>query len=289
MSDPARQLRAVGEANQAVQGVAGQALEWVRLSEQRVKDAEARADGVRDQLKDRAMETLRKVSEEAKSRIAAEREGREEAEAKDPGGVGALYRAATAVYQLKLRTEQEREEAFARAAGAQEEADKAVAEAVEHLRVEADRREREAREVAQAEADRRVAAAEQRAAEAEAAAAEAHETAVRLETEIERRVMEGTEDVRREAEESIRTLVEKVEEEATQSARSRAEEQLRVESDRIRVQAEKREERARQATEDEIKASANKAKREVLAAAEENSPTWLRSDSGASTAGYRTF
>ena len=46
MSDPARQLRAVGEANQAVQGVAGQALEWVRLSEQRVKDAEARADGV---------------------------------------------------------------------------------------------------------------------------------------------------------------------------------------------------------------------------------------------------
>ena len=218
MSDPARQLRAVGEANQAVQGVAGQALEWVRLSEQRVKDAEARADGVRDQLKDRAMETLRKVSEEAKSRIAAEREGRP-----------------------------------------------------------------------QAEADRRVAAAEQRAAEAEAAAAEAHETAVRLETEIERRVMEGTEDVRREAEESIRTLVEKVEEEATQSARSRAEEQLRVESDRIRVQAEKREERARQATEDEIKASANKAKREVLAAAEENSPTWLRSDSGASTAGYRTF
>ena len=236
MSDPARQLRAVGEANQAVQGVAGQALEWVRLSEQRVKDAEARADGVRDQLKDRAMETLRKVSEEAKSRIAAEREGRQYA--------------------------------------------RQCAQC---------RREREAREVAQAEADRRVAAAEQRAAEAEAAAAEAHETAVRLETEIERRVMEGTEDVRREAEESIRTLVEKVEEEATQSARSRAEEQLRVESDRIRVQAEKREERARQATEDEIKASANKAKREVLAAAEENSPTWLRSDSGASTAGYRTF
>ena len=75
--------------------------------------------------------------------------------------------------------------------------------------------------------------------------AESHETAVRLETEIERRVMEGTEEVRREAEESVRKLVEKVEREAEEVARARAEEQLQAESDRIRSQAERREERAR--------------------------------------------
>ena len=46
------------------------------------------------------------------------------------------------------------------------------------------------------------------------APSEAHETAVRLETEIEERVMEGTVEVRREAEERVRKLVEKVEGEA---------------------------------------------------------------------------
>ena len=92
----------------------------------------------------------------------------------------------------------------------------------------------EARQQIQAEADERIAAAEQRAAEAEAQAAESHEAAVRLETEIEQRVMAGTEDVRREAEESIRQLLEKVEREAEEAARTRAEDQLRVESDRIR-------------------------------------------------------
>ena len=66
------------------------------------------------------------------------------------------------------------------------------------------------------QADHRIAAAEQRAAEAEAAAAEAHEVAVRLEAEIEERVMQGTEDVRREAEERVRKLVEKVEGEAAE-------------------------------------------------------------------------
>ena len=64
---------------------------------------------------------------------------------------------------------------------------------------------------------------------------------------------------------------------------------MRVESDRIRIQAERREERAREVTEDEIKASANKAKREVLAAAEDSAPTWLRNESGSSGSGYRTF
>ena len=69
----------------------------------------------------------------------------------------------------------------------------------------------EAVAAAREEADRRVAAAEQRAAEAEARATEAHETAVRLEAEIEERVMKGTADVRREAEERVRKLIEKFE------------------------------------------------------------------------------
>ena len=64
-----------------------------------------------------------------------------------------------------------------------------------------------------------------------------------------------------------------------------------MESDRIRVQAQKREERVREATEDEIKASVGRARREAQAAAEEIAPTWLRNgkESKASTAGYRTF
>ena len=40
MSDPARQLRAVGEATETMHGVAKQALEWVRVSEERVAAAE---------------------------------------------------------------------------------------------------------------------------------------------------------------------------------------------------------------------------------------------------------
>jgi hypothetical protein len=45
----------------------------------------------------------------------------------------------------------------------------------------------------------------------------------------------------------------------------------------------------REATEDEIKASVSKARRQAEAAAEENAPSWLRAESKASTAGYRTF
>ena len=91
--------------------------------------------------------------------------------------------------------------------------------------------------------------------------------------------MEGTEEVRREAEERVRKLVEKVEHEAEELARARAEDQLQAESSRIRQQAERREERARRVAEDEIKATANKAKREALAAADETAPAWARSRS----------
>ena len=58
-------------------------------------------------------------------------------------------------------------------------------------------------------------------------------------------------------------MLEKVEREAEEAARNRAEDQMRVESDRIRIQAQKREERVREATEDEIKASVGKARREA--------------------------
>lgn len=100
--------------------------------------------------------------------------------------------------------------------------------------------------------------------------------------------MQGTVDVRREAEERVQKLIEKVEGEAEERARVRADGQLHAESERIRGQAEQREERLRRAAEEEIKASAKRARREALAAADETAPTWSRSESP-SGAGYRTF
>ena len=72
-------------------------------------------------------------------------------------------------------------------------------------------------------------------------------------------------------------------------ARTRAEQALKAESDRIRIQAEQREERVRRAAEDEIKASTSRARREVLAAAEKTAPSWERREPSASGSGYRTF
>jgi len=69
MSEPARQLRAVGEATETMHGVAKQALEWVRVSERRVAEAEARADRVGAELKGRAMGTLRGVAAEARAKL----------------------------------------------------------------------------------------------------------------------------------------------------------------------------------------------------------------------------
>src|SRR3954449_6772372 len=76
MGEPVRQLQQVGEATRAMRGVADQALEWVRVSEERVAAAEKRADEVKDQVKERAMLTLRRVSAEAREKIAAERTAR---------------------------------------------------------------------------------------------------------------------------------------------------------------------------------------------------------------------
>jgi hypothetical protein len=289
MSEPARQLRAVGEATQTMHGVAQQALEWVKVSEERAAAAEARSEKVRAELKQRAMETLRGISAEARKRIAAERQAREQVEANlaaaEQGRELAEQgrdRSEKSFEDLQQSSQAEREKLIAHATAARKAAEKTAADAVAGVDREIAIKVAAAREEAEAEADRRV-------AHAAAAAAEAHESSVRLETEIERRVMEGTEDVRREAHDSVRKLVEKVEREAEEAARARAEEQLRVESDRIRVQAQRREERAREGAESEIKASASKAKREAQAAAEDTAPTWLRAESAASTAGYRTF
>jgi vacuolar-type H+-ATPase subunit E/Vma4 len=102
--------------------------------------------------------------------------------------------------------------------------------------------------------------------------------------------MQGTEEVRREAEESVKRLVEKFEGEAEELARNRAKDHLQAESDRIRKQAEQREERARRAAEEEIKASASRARREAVAAAAEAAPSWASPEEESSrVSGYRTF
>ena len=63
-----------------------------------------------------------------------------------------------------------------------------------------------------------------------------------------------------------------------------------AESERIKQQALRREERARAATEEEIRASVSRARREVQAVAEDDGPTWLqRQPKQQSRAGYRTY
>ena len=315
MSEPARtprnpavQLKAVGEAREEIQGVAGQALEWLKVSEQRVAAAEARNEKVREQLKERALGTMRKFSAEAKAKVESERGARLAAEAKLQGqeakvaaAEGARDRAEKNFEEQQQSADAERErlmgqvseartEAEAAQAEARNEAQREVTEARLEIKAEIEKQVKQASERIQAEADRKIAAAEQRAAEAERASEESHETAVRIETEIERRVMEGTEEVRREAEESVRRLVARVEGEAEEAARARAEDQVQAETDRLRVQNERRAERVRAATEDEVKASVSRARREAQAAAQDLAPSWLqREESSAPTAGYRTF
>jgi hypothetical protein len=285
MGEPAVKLDSIAEATEEVRGVAEQALGWVRTSEARVAEAEKG----RAELKKRAKATLAKLGEEGRERIAAERAKRREAEVRGARAEDGRLRSEQAFERSQKRAEADREALTTQMAAQKAEADNALEAAVKRTEGQASERTREVLEKAQQEADRRVAAAEQRAAEAEAKAAEAHEIAVRLEAEIEERVMQGTEEVRRESEERVRRLVEKVEGEAEEKARTRAEEQLKAESERIRGQAEQREERLRHAAEDEIKASAKRARREVLAAADETAPEWERDEASASGAGYRTF
>jgi len=289
MGDPAVQLKAVGAATEELHETAKQALEWVRISEERVAKAEARNEQVRAELRQRAMATLGKLGEEGRERVAAERDKRKAMEARAMRAEADRDRAERSFEQAQDRAQAERGTLATELRSARAESERAIAKAVEVSEREGRQRLQDALDQARLEADQRVAAAEQRAAEAEAAAAQSHELAVRLEAEIEERVMQGTEDVRREAEERVRKLVEKVEGEATEQARARAEEALRAESERIRVQAEQREDRVRRAAEDEIKASASKARREALAAADQTAPSWARRETAASGPGYRTF
>jgi hypothetical protein len=285
MGEPAVKLNSVAEATGDIHAVAKQALEWVRVSEARVAEAERG----QAEIKKRAKAALGKLGEEGRERIATERGKRREAEIRAARAEDGKLRSEQAFERAQKRAEADREVLTTQMAAARAESNEALERAVKRVEEQASQRTREVLEKAQGEADRRVAAAEQRAAEAEAKAVEAHEIAVRLEAEIEERVMQGTTEVRREAEERVRRLVEKVEGEAEDKARARAEEQLQAESERIRSQAEQREQRLRHAAEEEIKASAKRARREVLAAADETAPDWARREASASGAGYRTF
>src|ERR1044072_6375539 len=72
MGGPVVKLDAIADATGEIKGVAQQALEWVRRSEERVAEAEAERDAVRA----RARAALAKIGEQGRERIAAERERR---------------------------------------------------------------------------------------------------------------------------------------------------------------------------------------------------------------------
>jgi hypothetical protein len=259
--EPAVQLSGVSEATDEMRGIARQALEWVRVSEERVASAEAKTERVHAEVKQRAMETLRKIGEEGRARVADEREKRVAAERRAELAEDARRRAEKAFEQGRRGDQADREAAAAAMVAFKERTEQKLADAVKQLESESERKAKQAADAVRADADARVAAAEQRAAEAETRAEEAQAVAVRLEQEIEDRVMQGTEDVRRQAEDRVRELIAKFEGEAEEAARARASDQLEAESERIRRQAEQREERARQTANEEIKASTNRARR----------------------------
>jgi hypothetical protein len=275
-----------------MRGIARQALEWVRVSEERVARAEAKAEQVHAEVKQRAMETLRKLGEEGRARVAAEREKRVAAESRAKQAEDARTRAEKAFEQGRRSDQADRDAAAAEMIALKERTEQKLADTVKQLEAENERQAKQAADAVRADGDARVAAAEQRAAEAEARAEEAQAVAVRLEQEIDDRVMQGTEEVRRQAEDRVRELIAKFEGEAKEAARARANDQLEAESERIRRQAEQREERARHTADEEIKASANRARREALAAAEQTAPSWgeLHEEPPPSPiSGYRTF
>src|SRR5690348_13515437 len=110
MGQPLEQLRQVGEATRAVRGVADQALEWVKVSEGRVAEAEARAEALKGELKERALLAMRKVTAEARERIAAEQKARTEAEKRATAAEAARDRAEKNFEELQQRSQAEREE-----------------------------------------------------------------------------------------------------------------------------------------------------------------------------------
>src|ERR1700742_3606613 len=150
MSEPARtprnpavQLKAVGEAREEIQGVAGQALEWLKVSEQRGAAAEPRSEKVREELKERALGTMRKFSAEAKAKVETERQARQAAEAKLKGSEAKIAAAEAA----RDRAEKSFEEQQRSADAERERLLKPTGEA----RTEAEAAEAEARNEAQRE------------------------------------------------------------------------------------------------------------------------------------------
>jgi hypothetical protein len=99
-----------------------------------------------------------------------------------------------------------------------------------------------------------------------------------MESEIDQRVMKGTEQVRKEAAERVDALIERFGREAEETARKRAEERLRDEEERIRREAERRAELAEQSADDEVRAAADRARQEALAAASSTAPEWERKE-----------
>ena len=71
-------LNALAEATGEIQGVASQALAWVRTSEERVAEAEKATA----EVKERARAALAKIGAEGRERIVAEREKRRAVEAR---------------------------------------------------------------------------------------------------------------------------------------------------------------------------------------------------------------
>ena len=114
MGEPAVQLKAVGAATEELHETAKQALEWVRVSEERVAKAEARNEQVRAEFKQRAMATLRKLGEEGRERVAGERGKRKEAEARATRAEADRDRAEKAFEQAQQQAPGDREALAAR-------------------------------------------------------------------------------------------------------------------------------------------------------------------------------
>jgi len=133
-------------------------------AEEKVADADARTDELRVELKERAMATLRRLGEEGRERIAAERTRRREAEARLAHAEEARNRAESAFEQVQQRTQGDRESLARELNAARAESEKATADAVGRAGEEASKLMREKLEGVQREADQRIAAAEQRAA-----------------------------------------------------------------------------------------------------------------------------
>ena len=313
MSEPARQLKAVREANRDMHAVAAQALEWVKVSEARVAAAESAADTVRDELKERAMKTLREMSAQARKQIEAAKEAQAAAESK-----------------LARRRDRARSGREILREPAADVAGRARADPRQGLRSggrrrlqgrggrvagEARNRGRRVRRGARgrggesrASGPRSTAGSRRRACGSRPTPTNASPksssgppnrrppprppTTPRSSSRPRSRSgsWKGPRRSAARPRRASRRLLERVEREAEESARARAEDQLQAESERIKQQAQRREERARAATEEEIRSSVNRARREVQAAAEDDGPTWLQSQPKPQrSAGYRTY